>query len=181
MDLGLKGKVAMVAAASKGLGFAVARQLAAEGARVSICSHDEKSIYSAKEKIQTESHGEVVASVTDLRNAEAIGRWCEYTHSSFGGVDALFVNTGGPPAGVFKSFDDGAWQVAVDLLLFSAVRLVRAVIPSMKERSGGSILFSASSAVKEPLENLTLSNVVDRKSTRLNSSHIQKSRMPSSA
>ena len=160
MDLGLKGKAAMVAAASKGLGFAVARMLAREGANVSICSHDEISIQRARSNIEQETKMRVVACAADLRSASAIQQWYEATTTAFNGVDILFVNSGGPPAGGFLSFDDQVWQETIDVLLFSAVRMVRAVIPSMKQRGGGSIVFSASSSVKEPIENLILSNVV---------------------
>ncbi len=160
MDLGLKDKVGMVAGASRGLGFAVARALAGEGARLSIASHDGAAIDRAAETIRRETKQEVHATAADLRSAEAIERWCSETMKTFGGVDLLFVNSGGPPAGGFLAFDDRAWQETIDLLLLSAVRLARAVIPVMKQRHGGSMVFSASSSVKEPVENLTLSNVV---------------------
>ena len=160
MDLGLNGKVAMVAAASRGLGFAVAQALAAEGVAVSISSRDPAAIQKAKSSIGTNWRHRVLACTADLRSPEAIEEWRDQTIKQFGGVDLLFVNAGGPPAGRFLDFDDKAWQDAVELLLLSAVRLVRAVIPTMKERSGGSVVFSTSSSVKEPIDNLTLSNVV---------------------
>lgn len=160
MELGLTGKVAMVAGASKGLGFAVARLLAAEGALVSMASRDEAAIQAAKAKIEQETGGQVYACAADVRSAEAITRWRDETVQHFGGVDLLFANSGGPPAGGFMAFDDQGWQDAVDLLLLSAVRMARAVIPQMKTRGGGSIVFSTSSSVKEPIDNLTLSNVV---------------------
>ncbi|MBI2619245.1 MAG: SDR family oxidoreductase [Ignavibacteriales bacterium] len=160
MDLGLRNKVAMVAGASKGLGFAVAKALAAEGAQISIASRQTASIQAAKTAIKQSANVEVFACAADVKSPEAIERWKNDTVREFGGIDLLFANSGGPPAGGFLSFDDKAWKEAIDLLLLSAVRLSRVVIPVMKQRGGGSILFSTSSSVKEPQENLVLSNVV---------------------
>ena len=157
MDLGLKGKVAMVAGASRGLGFAVAQALANEGALVSIASRDEASIGAAAKRLGCE---QVLATPLDVRSAEGIQRWARATEDRFGGVDLLFANGGGPPAGAALSFDDAAWQGAVDLLLFSALRMVRAAVPSMTARGGGAILMSTSSSVKEPIQNLGLSTVL---------------------
>src|SRR5205807_396300 len=91
---------------------------------------------------------------------DAIARWHGETISAFGGVDLLFANTGGPPAGSALDFDDQAWQAAFDLLLMSVVRSVRVVVPSMRARGGGAILVGTSSTVKEPVANLALSNVM---------------------
>ena len=157
MDLGLKGKVAMVAGASRGLGFAVAQALAGEGALVSIASRDEAAIGAAAERL---GPAQVLATPLDVKSAEGIQRWARATEDRFGGVDLLFANAGGPPAGAALSFDDAAWQDAVDLLLFSALRMVRAAVPSMKARGGGAILMSTSSSVKEPIPNLGLSTVL---------------------
>src|SRR6478672_11092336 len=156
MDLGLKGKVAMVGGASKGLGFAVAQALAAEGAIVSISSRNDTAIQSAAAKLGGPSFG----MAADVKSAAAIQRWAEVTIERFGGVDLLFANAGGPPAGPALSFDDAAWQDAVNLLLFSTLRMVRAVVPSIKARGGGAILVSTSSSVKEPIPNLGLSTVL---------------------
>ena len=95
-----------------------------------------------------------------MRSADGIIRWTRATEDKFGGVDLLFANGGGPPAGAALSFDDAAWQGAVDLLLFSALRMVRAAVPSMTARGGGAILMSTSSSVKEPIQNLGLSTVL---------------------
>lgn len=159
MDLGLKGKVAMVAGASRGLGYAVAEALALEGARISAASRDADRIAAAGARLGAYG-GDVLTVATDLTAAADIERWFQATMDRFGGVDLLFVNTGGPPAGAALSFDDEGWQKAVDLLLLSAVRMVRLAVPSMEARGGGSILFTTSSAVKEPIQNLALSNVV---------------------
>jgi 3-oxoacyl-[acyl-carrier protein] reductase len=157
MDLGLKGKVAMVAGASRGLGFAVARALAHEGAIVSIASRDETAICAAAQHLGA---SDVLAMPVDVRSPEAIERWARTTEDKFGGVDLLFANSGGPPAGAALSFDDAAWQGAVELLLFSTLRMVRATVPSMEARGGGAILVSTSSSVKEPIQNLGLSTVL---------------------
>src|SRR5688500_4399630 len=159
MDLGLKNKVALVAGASRGLGFAVAQELARGGARVSIASRDEAAIHSAAERIGT-AGGDVLATPLDVRSADGIGQWVAATVSKFGGIDLLFTNSGGPPAGAALSFDDAAWQDSVNLLLFSTLRMVRAAVPSMQSRGGGAILMSTSSSVKEPIQNLGLSTVL---------------------
>lgn len=160
MDLGLRGKTAMVAAASRGLGFAVARQLALEGANLSIISRDPAAIESAAERIRGETDSAVLALALDVRSAEGIERWRDATVERFGGVDALFINSGGPPPGAFLDFDDAAWQDGFNLLVLSAVRMCRAVIPVMRARGGGAILMSTSSSVKEPIQGLTLSTVL---------------------
>ena len=156
MDLGLNGKVAMVAGASRGLGYAVAEALAREGALVSIASRDEQAIDAAAAKIG----GDTLAVPVDVKSADAIERWTSETTRRFGGVDLLFTNSGGPPAGAAISFDDRAWQDAADLLLFSALRMIRGVVPLMQARGGGAILVSTSSSVKEPIPNLGLSTVL---------------------
>jgi 3-oxoacyl-[acyl-carrier protein] reductase len=159
MDLGLKGKVAMVAGASRGLGFAVAEALARDGALVSMSSSNLASIDEAAKRISA-GGATVLGTVVDVRNADHITGWAEKTRERFGGIDLLFTNGGGPPSGAAVSFDDAAWQSAIDLLLFSALRMVRAVVPSMKARGGGAILMSTSASVKEPIPNLGLSTVL---------------------
>lgn len=156
----MNGKVAMVAGASRGLGYAVARGLAAEGAKVSISSRSEEAISAAAARITAETGTAALATAVDVKDAASIARWYERTTKEFGGVDLLFVNAGGPPAGTALSFDDAAWTKAFELLVLSAVRMVRLAVPSMKARGGGAIVVSTSSAVKEPIPNLALSNVV---------------------
>lgn len=160
MDLNLKNKVALIAGASKGLGYAVAYALAQEGASVSISSRDESSIAAAASRIERETGSKVLATPVDVQSADAIQRWVAASADTFGGIDALMTNSGGPPAGLAISFDDQAWQDAANLLLFSTIRMVRAVVPIMQARSGGSILVSTSSSVKEPVPNLGLSTVL---------------------
>src|SRR5437870_3965565 len=125
MDLGLKNKIAMVGGASKGLGYAVARALAAEGASVSMASRDHEAIRGAAGTIQRETGSRAIAVAADLSTADAIGQSHAATLREFGGVDLLFCNTGGPPAGAALSFDDAAWQAAFESRLPIVVRLVR--------------------------------------------------------
>jgi 3-oxoacyl-[acyl-carrier protein] reductase len=160
MNLGLTNKVAMVAGASRGLGYAVARGLAAEGAQLSIASRDAAAIEAAGRKIEAETGARVVAVSTDVSSAPAIEHWHQKTIERFGGIDLLFTNSGGPPPGATMTFDDAAWQKAFDLLLMSAVRMIRLVVPSMAARGGGSIILPTSSSVKEPIANLALSNIL---------------------
>jgi 3-oxoacyl-[acyl-carrier protein] reductase len=150
----------MVAGASRGLGYAVARALAAEGAHVSIGSRDEAAIAEAGRRIGRDTTTDPLAMAVDLRAADAILNWHARTVDQFGGVDLLFVNTGGPPPGAALSFDDEAWVGAFELLVLSAVRMVRAAAPSMAARGGGAVLVSTSTAVREPIPNLALSNIV---------------------
>lgn len=160
MELGLKGKVAMVAAASQGLGFAIARTLAAEGAQVSIAARNPENIAAAARRIESETGVAAMASVADVGSREAIASWCRATVGQLGGVDILITNSGGPPAGPASGFDDAAWQSAFELLLLSTVRMVREVLPAMTTRGGGSILMLTSISVRNPIANLALSNVI---------------------
>jgi 3-oxoacyl-[acyl-carrier protein] reductase len=160
MDLGIKGKVAMVAAASQGLGFAIAKALAEEGAQVSIAARKAETISAAAARIAEQTGAQVMWTVADVASAEAIEAWHGATVERFGGVDMLVTNSGGPPAGAASSFDDAAWHHAFELLVMSAVRAVRVVAPTMEARGGGSILMLTSSSVKNPIPNLGLSNVI---------------------
>ena len=134
MDLGLKGKVAMVAGASRGLGYAVARALAAEGVHVSMSSRNAQAIADAGKRVSAETYMETLAVPVDVRSADSIASWHRQTIETFGGLDLLFANSGGPPAGTALSFDDDTWKNAFELLVLSAVRMVRLAVPSMKAR-----------------------------------------------
>jgi 3-oxoacyl-[acyl-carrier protein] reductase len=160
MDLGLTNKVAMVAGASRGLGYAVARTLAAEGALVSMSSRNADAISAAAQRIQKETGGTVLAVAADVQSPAEIAHWHQLTLDRFEGIDLLYTNSGGPPPGATLSFDDAVWQRAFDLLLMSAVRLIRLAAPSMSMRGGGSILLPTSSSIKEPIANLALSNIL---------------------
>src|ERR1700733_5421512 len=112
MNLGLTNKVAMVADASRGLGYAVARALAEEGAKVSIASRNEAAVAAAARTIEEETGTPVLAVATDVASAPAIEQWYRRSIGLFGGIDLLFTTPGGPPAGTTLSFDDAAWQRA---------------------------------------------------------------------
>ena len=150
----------MLAAASQGLGFAIARVLAAEGARVSIAARQSETLQAAAERIAAATGGLVAGTIADVTNPASIEAWHQATVERFGGVDILVTNSGGPPAGPASAFDDVAWQSAFELLLLSTVRMVRVVRPSLEARGGGSILMLTSLSVKNPIANLGLSNVI---------------------
>jgi 3-oxoacyl-[acyl-carrier protein] reductase len=158
LDLGLEGKVALVTAASKGLGRAIATELAREGASVVISSRDEEALARTAAEIREETNAEVDHRAADLTSAEEIGALISHVTVRFEGIDVLVNNTGGPPAGTFEDLDDEAWQGGFDQILLSLIRCVRGVLPSMRERGGGRIVNVASSSIKQPIENLTLSN-----------------------
>ena len=158
MDLGLTGKVALVAAASKGLGYGVARALARDGAHVSICSRDEASVNKAVENLTSETGAEVIGLSCDVRQSESIQHWVATAVAKWGKIDALLVNAGGPPSGSFKDLSDEQWQAAFELTLLSSIRMIRAVLPHMTD--GGAILTVTSSSIREPIERLALSTVM---------------------
>jgi 3-oxoacyl-[acyl-carrier protein] reductase len=160
MDLGLKDRVVMVAASSKGLGFAIARQAAREGAVVSMGSRNQKNLMAAAESIKNEVAGARIHTHSlNVADSESIHVWIKDTLLELGTVDALVVNGGGPPPGTFDDLDDRSWLSGYENTLMSAVRLIREVLPEMRRKKSGSILTVTSSSVKEPIDNLLLSNV----------------------
>jgi 3-oxoacyl-[acyl-carrier protein] reductase len=158
MDLGLKGKVALVAAASRGLGRAVAEELAAEGAALVLCSRKAESVRRTASEIAAQTGAEILALACDVSRPVEVARLVESGIERFGRIDILVTNTGGPPAGPFESFTIEQWEAATRVLLHSTVELARNVLPGMKERRWGRILNITSIAVKQPVENLILSN-----------------------
>ena len=158
MDLGLKGKVALVAAASRGLGRAVAGELAAEGAALIICSRNAETISQTANEITAATGAEILALSCDVSKGAEVERLVQSGSERFGHIDILVTNGGGPPAGPFESFSHEAWEAATRLTLFSAVELARQVLPGMKARQWGRILNITSIAVKQPVDNLILSN-----------------------
>lgn len=159
MDLGLNDRVAIVAASSRGLGKACALELAREGARVVICARDGVRLAAAADEIQTATGAEVLVFEADLVDGTQIQYLVDETLHRFGRIDVLVTNNGGPPAGYFDGLDDEAWLKAQQLTLMSAVRLIRAVLPEMRARQWGRIVNITSVSVKQPVDNLLLSNV----------------------
>jgi 3-oxoacyl-[acyl-carrier protein] reductase len=160
MDLGLRGKVALVAAASRGLGRAIAFELAKEGATVMMCARGADALEAARAEIAAQTGADVRAVVADLSVREQIGLVAQSALAAFGRVDVLVTNAGGPPAGVFEKHDWDTWERAVNLTLRSAVELTRAVLPGMRERKWGRIINVTSITVKQPVDNLILSNSI---------------------
>lgn len=160
MDLGLNGKVALIAASSKGLGKASAMSLAQEGAKLAICARNEGELNAAADEMREAGSPDVLAVPTDLTKEKDIDALLKATHDHFGQVDILFTNNGGPPAGMFWDFDDDDWEASVQLTLMSAVRLIKGVLPGMREKGWGRIICCTSIAAIEPWDNLVLSNAV---------------------
>jgi len=158
MDLGLKNRVALVAAASQGLGRAVAEELAAEGASLVLCARNPSTLAETAAAIAEGTGAHVLAVPADVTEVEQIARVVESGNERFGRIDILVTNAGGPPAGRFDQITREQWEQASRLTLFSAIELARQVLPGMKERRWGRILNITSIAVKQPVENLMLSN-----------------------
>src|SRR5437867_1075308 len=158
MDLGLKGRIAAIAAASQGLGKAVALELAREGASVSICGRRGDVVRAAQAELHRASAQAVHGIVADVARAPDADRFIDESARHFGGLDILVVNAGGPPTGTFEALSDSEWTAAHDLTLMSAVHLVRRAIPHLRSRGGGRVVAMTSISVKQPLDNLLLSN-----------------------
>jgi 3-oxoacyl-[acyl-carrier protein] reductase len=158
MDLGLKGKVALVTSASRGLGAAAALAFAREGTRVAICARNQGPLMATSRRIAEETGAEVLAVGADVSKAADVQRLVDTTVDRFGRLDILMINAGGPPSGTFLDVNQQDWEQAVQLTLMSAVRLCYAVVPLMRQQGGGSILALTSLSVKQPLDNLILSN-----------------------
>ncbi len=158
MDLGLKGRVALVAAASQGLGRAIATRLAQEGMKLAICARHEEPLKKSAEEIQRATRAEVLAVPADVTRSADIQRLVQKTVERFDSLDVLVTNAGGPPPGKFLDLKDSAWEQAFQLTLMSAVRLCREAIPHMQKQGWGRIIHVTSVSVKQPLENLLLSN-----------------------
>ena len=154
MDLQLKNKRALVTGASRGLGFATAKLLAAEGARVAINSRDAAKLTAAAESIGA------IAIAADVLGPDSAGRIVEEATEKLGGLDILICNAGGPPPGAFESFDEATWQKAIDLSFMSNVRLIKAALPYLRKSAAASVLTVTSYSVKQPIPNLILSNSI---------------------
>jgi 3-oxoacyl-[acyl-carrier protein] reductase len=160
MDLGLRGKVALVAGASQGMGRAIALGYAREGAKVSICARGEAKLKEAAEMIRSETGSDVLPLVADMTRLEDIQRFVSRTVEQFGRLDIVVTNAGGPPPGEFMKFTDEDWENAFRLNFLSALRLTREAVPHMRQVGGGRIINLSSYAVKEPIPGLVLSNAI---------------------
>ena len=156
MELGLTGKRALVTAASKGLGRAIAAALLAEGCRVAICSSDEGRIQAAAAELRA-GGGEVHAMAADIAQPDECADLVDWALHALGGLDILVNNAGGPPPGSFEDTDEARWRHAFDSLLMSCVRITRAALPALKE-GGGAVVNLTSLTAKQPIDHLLLSN-----------------------
>lgn len=160
MDLGLKGKVAVVGGASKGIGKATALVFAREGARVAISARDPNQLQATAEEIRQATGAEILAIPGDLSQASATEQLIDETVKKFGTVHVVVANTGGPPLGGFSNMSDADWESAFSLNFLSTVRLFRKALPHMQQQNWGRLLSVMSMSVKEPIEGLILSNGV---------------------
>jgi 3-oxoacyl-[acyl-carrier protein] reductase len=158
VDLGLAGKVAIVGASSRGLGKASALALAREGARVTICARTQADLEAAAADISGQTGGEVLAVAADLTTAAGVESVVAATVERFGGVDVLVNNSGGPAIGRFADLTDDDWRQGFEVVTLNFVRFVRAVVPYMREKRWGRVIGIQSSSVKQPVENIDLSN-----------------------
>jgi 3-oxoacyl-[acyl-carrier protein] reductase len=160
MDLGLKGKVALVSAGSKGLGAACALGFAREGASVAICSRDADTIAAQAAYIRRETGAAVLAVQADVSKPEDVTQFVSAAVAEFGRIDTLVCNAGGPPTGGFEQLSDAQWLEAVDLTMLSAIRLMRAALPHLKASGTGRIVQIQSTSIKQPIAGLMLSNTL---------------------
>ena len=160
MNFGLNGKTALVAAASKGLGYACALGLAREGANVAICARTESEIRQAAETIAAKTGASVLPLVADVTKAEDLQRVVAETVERFGSLQIVIPNSGGPPAGTFETLDEAKWQSAIDSTLFGTTRLIEAALPHLKAAGWGRIVVITSTSAKQPIPGLLLSNTL---------------------
>ena len=160
MDLGLRGKVAIVGGASKGLGRASAERLAAEGAKVAMCARDEAVLVCAAEEIKEKTGAELLPIKADLSKAEDIERAVSRATATLGPIAVAVCNLGGPPVVPFEELADSHWQQSFELTFMSVVRLMRAVLPGMRAANWGRLLAIQSSSIKQPVAGLHLSNAI---------------------
>lgn len=160
MDFGLKDRVAVVAAASKGIGYAAARELAREGARIFLCSRDEARASDAARKIHDETGAIVAGIAADVTDEQAAERLVEVAREKAGRIDILVTNAGGPPASTFAQTDLEMFRKAFELNALSAIRLAKLVLPGMCAQKWGRVVNITSVSVKQPIEGLLLSNTI---------------------
>jgi len=158
MDLGIRGKVALVTGASAGLGYAVARTLAGEGVKVAINSRSKARLEKAASEIEAATGFCPFVIEGDISQDETPEKVVEAVRDNLGEVDILVSNVGGPPTGFFLELEKKVWRSSADLILYSAIELTRAVLPGMEKRQWGRIIYITSVAVKQPIDNLIISN-----------------------
>lgn len=160
MDLGLKDRVAMVAASSEGLGRAVALGLAREGARLALCARTPATLQATADAIRRETGAEVLAMPLDVTNYDQVRRFVAEMHQRFERVDICVTNAGGPPAKPFSETTLEDWQSGVNLNFMSTLYFAREILPLMREQRWGRLIAITSAAVKQPIDGLILSNAV---------------------
>lgn len=160
MDLGLKNRVALVAASSQGIGLATAEAFAAEGCRLAMCARNPQTLEAAAGKIRKRHHAEVIAEACDVTNAAVVARFVATVAAKFGSVDICVTNAGGPPAKGFLAATLEDWQRALDANFLSTVYFAREVIPHMQRKHWGRIITITSITTKQPVADLVLSNAV---------------------
>jgi 3-oxoacyl-[acyl-carrier protein] reductase len=158
MDFGLKGRVAMIAAASKGIGKACALALAQEGCKISICARTPEALMETAKEL--EAHSETLALVADVSSSGGLENWFQATVEAFGQVDILVTNTGGPPVSRFLQLTDEQWLAGVESTLMNVIRLSRLTIPGMQQRQWGRIIHLTSLVAKQPIDELTISSTL---------------------
>ncbi len=160
MDLKLKDKRALVTGSSRGLGYATALALAKEGCKVAINGRDENKIKAVAEKMSKETGTQVIGLAGDVSLLDMPEKLIQQTVDAFGGLDILITNAGGPPPGGIDSLDESAWQRGVDLCLMAHVRLIKSALPYLRQSDSASVLTITSMSVRQPIENLLLSNSI---------------------
>src|SRR5256886_12340790 len=160
MDLGLRGKVAIVAAASQGMGLATARALAQEGCKVAMCARNQAPLEKAAAAIRKDTGAEVLTVRADMSRAPDIDAFVKAAIGSLGGVDLLVPNAGGPAAGRADTLTDAEWSPAFELTFQSTNRLIPAALPSMRSRGGGSIVAIPPLSGKQPVDHLLPSTAI---------------------
>ena len=160
MELGLRNKIALVAAASQGLGKAIAESLSAEGATVVICSRDKKLLAAAAKDISAKTREEVIPIQADVSKAKEIEKLVKTVVKNFGTIHILVNNAGGPPVETFDRLSDAQWEKGMQLTMMSAIRFTRAVIPFMQKQQWGRIITVNSIAGKQPIQELVISSTL---------------------
>ncbi len=160
IDLGLKGRVAIVAAASKGLGRAVAEELASEGAHVAICARTARTLEDTAASIEKSTGREVLHRALDVTDSKAVTDFVATAETRFGHIDICVTNSGGPPSNLFRNTPPEAWRAALDQLLMSTIYFAKETLPRMQKNKWGRLITITSSAVKQPVDGLLLSNSI---------------------